>query len=80
MWLAGGLLLGLMHTAFVASSAAVVSAPKSALHDPPAHAGATMAGSEWRGSGRTLAVNPRDGMVDPGTVPAVGIELRRVYL
>jgi hypothetical protein len=32
------------------------------------------------GSGRTLAVNPRDGMADPGTVPAVGIELKRVYL
>jgi hypothetical protein len=73
-------LLGPTHTAFAAGLATVVSAPKSALHDPSAHVGEVMAGSEWRGSRGTLAVNPRAGMVDPGSVPAVGIELKRVYL
>jgi hypothetical protein len=41
-------LLGLRHTSFVAGLATVVSAPKSALHNPSAHAGGMMASSEWR--------------------------------
>jgi hypothetical protein len=78
-WLAGGPCL--THAAFVAGLASVVSALKVHLARPRQH----MLDARWTAangevSERALAVNPRDGMVDPGSVPAVGTELKRVYL
>jgi hypothetical protein len=75
-WPADWLTECLTHAAFVAGLACV----KSILHDPSAYAGCTMDGREWRGFWAALALNPRDGMVDPGSFPGVGMELKRVYL